>query len=54
MEMNNVHLKDIEIDPPAEELANSEEAWPYLDCIKKATVAGRLQWSYSSLDGEKS
>ena len=36
MEMHNVSLKDIKIDPLAHELATSEGTRPYLDCLIKA------------------
>jgi hypothetical protein len=36
METHRVSIADIKIDPLAEELANSEEARPYLDYFKKA------------------
>ena len=36
MEMRNVPLRDIKIDPLAHELATSEGNRPYLDCLIKA------------------
>jgi hypothetical protein len=36
MEVKNIPLKEIKIDPLAHELATSEETQPYLDCFKKA------------------
>jgi hypothetical protein len=36
MEVKNVPLKDIKIDPLAEELSNSEEARPYLDYFTRS------------------
>jgi len=36
MEVKNVPLKDIKIDPLAEELSNSEEARPYVDYFTRS------------------
>jgi len=36
MEMRNVPLRGIKIDPLAHELATSEGTRPYLDCVIKA------------------
>jgi hypothetical protein len=36
MEVKNVPLKDIKIDPLAEELSNSEDARPYLDYFTRS------------------
>ena len=35
MEMHNVSLKDIRMDPLAHELATSKDVQPYLDCLIK-------------------
>ncbi len=48
MEMHELSLKDIKVDPLANELATSEETQPYLDCLKKtySNNAGdsKLHW----------
>jgi hypothetical protein len=36
MEMHNVPLRSIKVDPLAHELATSEGTKPYLDCLTKA------------------
>jgi hypothetical protein len=36
MGVQKISVKDIKIDPLATDLANSEEAQPYLDCFMKA------------------
>jgi hypothetical protein len=45
MEMHELSLKDIKVDPLANELATSEETQPYLDCLKKtySNNAGGLE-----------
>jgi hypothetical protein len=42
MEVTEVPLKEIKVDSPAKELANSEEAQPCLDCFKKASRSAEL------------